>query len=103
MHDGDRIPCINPRCGRTWKRTPGDGNEAICNKCFKLCPVERRRYRALKRRINHARRYPHKWTDEKVDQLYRVFNRNWNRMKRRFNLPEKPHGLEAFFEEMGWR
>lgn len=93
-----RAPCLNPNCGRTWKH---EGHEVICNRCFRLCPVERRRYKALKRRLNHAKRWPHKWTDAKLDQLYRLMDKNWARMKRRFYQPEKPVGLDGFLEEMG--
>ena len=95
----DRVGCINPRCNRTFKREHPD-DEIICGKCFKLCPVERRRYKALKRKVNQAKRWPHKWTDAKLDQLYRLFHKNWARMKRRFYEPEKPMGLDSFLEEM---
>jgi len=99
----DRIPCINPRCNRTYKREPGL-NEVVCNKCMKLCPIETKRYRYLRRRYNHLRRYPHKWTTKKRDQLLDLMDANWERLKQKLNRPGGPPANFADFEkEMGWR
>lgn len=96
-----RAPCINPNCGRTWKY---EGVEVICGKCFKLCPKERQRYRALKKRLNHARRYPQKWTPQKMDQLWNLFDRNWNNLKRKLQSPGGPPAdFNDFEKEMGWK
>lgn len=97
-----RVRCINPRCNRTYKAEAHA--EVVCSKCMKLCPIETKRYRALRRRRNHLRRYPHKWTPEKRDQLYRVFDRNWETLKRKLAAPGgPPANLDAFLKEMGMK
>ena len=102
MTGENRIPCINPRCNRTYKRE-GGMSEVVCNKCMKLCPAETKRYRYLRRRYNHSRRYPQKWTPEKLDQLYRLMDKNWARLKAKLQSPGGPTAnFDEFRKEMGW-
>lgn len=95
-----RAPCINPNCGRTWKY---EGCEVVCNKCMKLCPKERARYRWLRRRYNHLRRYPQKWSEAKVNQLFDLMDKNWAALKRKLHNPGGPPAdFGEFKKEMGW-
>lgn len=106
----DRAPCINPRCRRTCKN---EGAEVICGKCFRSLPVairaDHRRYwreyRKWDRRIKRT-------SDEAEIQRMRsvrdrygmLIDTHWEqKIKPYFLAPEKPDGLETFFEEMGWR
>lgn len=106
----DRIPCINPRCGRTFKSEPGTG-EMICGKCFRGLPAvvrsEHRRYwreiRKWDRRIARtadglkiARMHPIR------DRYSHLLNLHWDiQIKARFVSSERPEGLDAFLEEVG--
>lgn len=97
----DRIPCINPRCGRTWPAEKCSGSEVICSKCFALQPDLRARYRRLSKLLRHSRRYPQKWTPQKLERLYDLFDANWSKLKMSFLMPDRPIGLDVFLEEMG--
>lgn len=105
----DRIPCINPRCRRTFKREH-EHEETICGKCFRALPAELRNehrrcwreYRKWDRRITRT-------SDElKVQRMHDIrdrwgamINGNWDRIRRSLLAPEKPDGLDAFLEEVG--
>lgn len=97
----DRVACINPRCNRTFKRE-GAETEVICGKCFKLCPVERKRYKRLMKFYRHSQRYPHKWPAERLDLLHRRLDAAWAAVKSSFYDPGRPEGIDAFLQEMGW-
>ena len=100
---GSRVSCINPRCRRTWPREKCGGNEVICSKCFALQPALRARYRRLMKMVRHSKRYPQKWTPQKLDRLYDLFDANWEKLKKSFTDPAQPVGIEQFLDEMGLR
>lgn len=99
----DRILCIGaPRCRRTASREKMKCAEIVCAKCFKLCPIERKRYRWLMKQSRHMARYPAKWTIKRQEKLCRAFDMNWERMRRRLQAGDgKPLGLDAFLDEVG--
>ena len=96
----NRVSCINPRCNRTYKQE-GPQHEVICNRCFKLCPKERARYKRLRKLYNHSRRYPQKWSAHRLNRLYDAMDENWLKVKASFHDAERPHGIDAFLKEMG--
>ena len=99
----DRIPCIGaPRCRRTASREKMKCREIVCAKCFKLCPVERKRYRWLMKMSRHMARYPEKWPLRRREKLWRAFDLNWERMRRRLHGDDgSPIGLDAFLDLVG--
>ena len=97
-----RIACVNPRCGRTFRYAEFP-HGVICNKCFKLCPVELKVYRKLRRIWRYAERYPQKFPPERRARLARRLDRNWFRICKSFQKPEEPVGLDGFLREIGLR
>ena len=105
----DRIPCINPRCRRTFKKEH-DG-EVICGKCFRTLPeAVRKEHRGYWREIRKwDRRIARNGDELKIarmrgirDRYSRLLNRHWGaEIKARFLAPDKPEGLDAFLEEFG--
>jgi len=105
-----RIPCINPRCRRTFKAEE-HGSEVVCGKCFRTLPAdvrsEHRRcwreYRKWDRRITRT------GDVLKAQRMHDIRDRwgamiagQWDReIKPFFLTPEKPEGLDAFLEEVG--
>lgn len=107
-----RIPCLNPRCRRTFPRKPDDDDDAevICGKCFKALPEAPRKrhrdcwreYRAWDRRITRT-------SDELKIQRMRAIremwgtkiNENWEIIRAAVMNPEKPEGLDGFLKEAG--
>lgn len=106
----DRIPCVNPRCRRTFKRDPGSA-EMICGKCFQCLPTEvRGEHRRYWREIRKWDRRIMRTSDElKIARMRTIserysdlLNRHWDKeIKARFVAPDKPEGLDAFLEEVG--
>ena len=108
----DRIPCINPRCRRTAARDKfPHSNEIICGKCFRTLPVAaQREHRRLWREIRKWERRITRTSDDIVaNRIRRVLdrksaqlNRHWDSdIEPQFLAPQKPAGLDAFFEEAG--
>jgi hypothetical protein len=107
----DRIPCINPRCRRT---APADkhGGEIICGKCFRTLPeAMRQEHRRYWREIRKWDRRITRTSDEiKILRMREISARmawrlgmHWDReIKGFFLAPEKPAGLDAFLEEVGF-
>ena len=107
-----RIPCLNPRCKRTAAQDKFPGSdEIICGKCFRALPSELRNehrrnwreYRKWERRILR--------TSDPLKSLRMrdILNRwaamidgNWDVIRRTVVTPEKPAGLDAFLEEVGF-
>lgn len=106
----DRIPCINPRCRRTFK-AEGDGGEVVCGKCFRTLPqAVREEHRRYWREIRKWDRRILRTSDNfKIDRMKAIRDRiaerlarHWDTdMKPFFTAPEKPAGLDAFLEEIG--
>lgn len=106
----DRVPCINPRCRRTYKQTC-EGEEVICGKCFKTLPdAVRKDHRRYWREYRKWERRILRTSDPfKIQTMVKIRDRygamiatHWDReIKPRFLYPEKPEGLEGFFNEMG--
>lgn len=116
MDKGDRNPCLNPRCGRTFKREPGEseGCEVVCGKCWKTVPLHlRQRYKALRRRYRRIERLLRKkrapvgmrqpekqaWLVRRM--LDRQIDGNWSLIRASILAAEQPQGLEQFLEENG--
>jgi hypothetical protein len=105
----DRIPCINPRCRRTFK-AEGD-TEFICGKCFRMLPeTVRKEHRGYWREIRKWDRRITRTGDElKIvrmrairERVSRQCTHHWDQeIKPFFHAPEKPAGLDAFLEEVG--
>lgn len=108
----ERIPCINPRCRRTFAND-GRSGEIVCGKCFRCLPVAvRGEHRRLWREIRKWERRIMRTVDEIQasrmrgirDRLVDHLNRHWNSDIITFFLaPEKPEGLDGFLEEVGLR
>lgn len=108
----ERIPCINPRCRRTFK-PDGNSGEIICGKCFKTLPEETRKvHRGYWREIRKwDRRISRNGDEFKIrrmrqirDRYSNLLNFHWDEnIKGFFLAPEKPDGLVGFFEDMGWK
>lgn len=108
----DRIPCINPRCRRTFA-DDGRSNEIICGKCFRCLPASvRAEHRRLWREIRKWERRITRTGDQMktvrmhniVWRLTILLNRHWNSdIKPIFLMPEKPEGLDGFLDEVGLR
>ena len=106
----DRIPCINPRCRRTFKREHGS-SETVCGKCFRGLPAEvRSEHRRYWREIRKWNRRIARTSDEiRIrrmrairDRFSFLLNRHWEtEIKRRLTATEKPEGIDAFLEEVG--
>jgi len=107
----DRIPCINPRCRRTFKAERS--SEIICGKCFRTLPeATRKEHRRLWRELRKWERRITRAGDElKASRIRRVLDRrsaqlnsHWDRhIKPTFLMPEKPAGLDAFLDEVGFQ
>ncbi|MDA4845967.1 hypothetical protein [Hoeflea poritis] len=100
-----RIPCINPKCGRTG---PDDGScsQICCGKCWKLLPVHlTRRYKKLRRLLRSCERRYAKIDNHtnRIDVIRceKLCDANWRRIWKYFNRPEQPEGLDRFLEEQG--
>lgn len=105
----DRVPCINPRCRRTFK---DEGSEIICGKCFRTLPeATRKEHRGYWRDIRKWDRRIARTSDElrivrmRVirDRLSDQLNQHWEeKIRPPFLSPEKPAGLDTFLEEIGF-
>jgi hypothetical protein len=110
---GDRLPCLNPRCGRSFKkRQPDEDHDVVCGKCWRLLPVRlTRRHKALRarsRRIGRLARRKRTGIYNTPRQLWRIglkldrlWNRNWDEIRAFFRPVDKPEGIDAFLEEVG--
>lgn len=110
----DRIPCINPRCRRTASADEYEpGTQIICGRCFRNLPRElRERHKRHRRRFRRLERLVEKRTHKGTIQPHvanRVmrnaisdWDRNWDRIRKYYQEPVKPEGLDGFLEEMGW-
>lgn len=109
-----RIPCLNPRCGRTADaRKYPDCTEIVCGKCWRGLPQAlRNEYRMLTRREKRilrriayrdtmGRPVPRRIVLRLQEQFRRRQNDLWDRIRRRFLAPDRPEGLDAFLEEIG--
>lgn len=107
---GDRIPCINPRCRRTFK-DEGLDCEIICGRCFRTLPTAvRKEHRTYWREIRKWERRIARTSDELkilkmrsiVGRLSRRLNLHWNREIKTFFLePVEPAGLDRVLEDLG--
>lgn len=107
----DRIPCINPRCRRTFKADDAS-SEIICGKCFRTLPeATRKEHRGYWREIRMWDRRVARSSDElKIlrmrairDRISDRLNEHWAaKIKPPFLSPEKPAGLDTFLEEIGF-
>jgi hypothetical protein len=107
----DRIPCINPRCRRTAPvERHGEGAEIICAKCFKALPQDlrtdhRRCWREIRKWRKRATRSSNPIKAARmrdiVDRWAGRLDLNWSRIRAAVIEPEKPEGLDAFFDEIG--
>lgn len=108
----DRIPCINPRCRRTFKADDGN-SEVVCGKCFRTLPeAVRKEHRGYWREIRKWDRRILRTADElKIARMRPIrkrfsdqLNRHWDTVIKPFFLaPEKPEGLDSFLEEAGFQ
>lgn len=106
----DRVPCINPRCRRTFKAEE-HGGEVVCGKCFRMLPeAVRKEHRGYWREIRKWDRRITRTGDElKIvriravrDTLSMRLGLHWDTYIKPFFLaPEKPDGLDVFLEEVG--
>ncbi|TIT43736.1 MAG: hypothetical protein E5W76_05455 [Mesorhizobium sp.] len=106
----DRVPCINPRCRRTFKREH-ESQEIICGKCFRMLPeAVRSAHRGFWREIRKWDRRMARTADElKIVRMRAVRNTlsmrlglHWDvHIKAPLLAPDKPAGLETFMEEIG--
>lgn len=107
----DRIPCLNPRCRRTFARRPGDTDtsETVCAKCWKLLPkplTQRyrqidRRWKAIARRVQKREARGQAFPPDLFDLLHRHHRRNWTAIRSYFTNPPAPEGLENFLKKVG--
>lgn len=107
----DRTPCINPRCKRTFKRTAGH-EEVICGRCFRALPAAvRSEHRGYWREIRKWERRIAQSSDvlkiasmrSVSDTLSMRLGLHWDtHIKAPLIAPEKPEGLDAFLEEVGF-
>ena len=110
MVSAERIPCINPRCRRTFKREHED-QETVCGDCFRMLPdAVRIEHRGFWREIRKWDRRITRTSDElKIESMKRARRQvsaklaeHWDaHIKGYFSAPEKPVGLETFLEEIG--
>ncbi|AMX93755.1 MULTISPECIES: hypothetical protein [Mesorhizobium] len=110
---GDRICCVNPRCGRTAPRDKcGDSADIICRRCWKQLPKQiTDRFKALRRRDNSLSRLIDRRFAAGTMPQYRInmlgemidaqAKRNWEAIRAYFRDPEKPEGLENFLADIG--
>ena len=104
----ERVPCINPRCRRTFK---DEGAEVICGKCFRALPdAMRSEHRGYWRELRTWKRRITRTNDElKISRMRDIcqklsfqLSQHWHQViKPYLTSPEKPAGLEAFLQEMG--
>lgn len=96
-----RVACINPACGRTWKMNY-EGEEVICNTCFKLVPELRAQYRAAWAAYRKANRSPLKRLNEPLMMALKGDCwRAWASVREAFTQKERPEGIDAFLREIG--
>ncbi|TJW14338.1 MAG: hypothetical protein E5W82_10185 [Mesorhizobium sp.] len=110
---GDRICCVNPRCGRTAPKDKyGESADIICRRCWKQLPKEiSDRFSALNRRDKRLSRLVDKRYSAGTLPRYRIemlgemvdgqVRKNWNAIRAYFRDPEKPEGLENFLADIG--
>lgn len=110
---GDRICCVNPRCGRTAPKDKyGESTDIICRRCWKQLPKEiADRFRTLRRRDKMLSRLVDKRFAAGTMPQYRFSmlgnlidgqaRKNWNAIRAYFRDPEKPEGLENFLADIG--
>ncbi|MER8616042.1 hypothetical protein NKG99_04175 [Mesorhizobium sp. M1409] len=106
----DRVPCINPRCRRTFKREH-ESQEIICGKCFRMLPdATRREHRGFWRELRKWDRRIARTSDElKAVRMRAIRERisfnlglHWDaHIKAPLLAPDKPAGLDTFLEEVG--
>lgn len=109
----DRIPCLNPRCRRTASRERYEqATTIVCRKCWRTVPVRLRvRDRQLRERQRRLLRLLEKRArrgtinDARIDRLQHAFKTsfwsNWTAIRKYFQAPEQPIGLESFLKEVG--
>ncbi len=107
---GDRIPCINPRCRRTFKPDQGS-SEIVCGKCFRGLPAEvigehRRHWREIRKWDRRIARTADELKIARMrairDTHSRLLHRHWDaEIKSRFLVPQRPEGIDAFLEQVG--
>lgn len=110
MIAGDRTPCINPRCRRTFKREH-EGEEVICGKCFRMLPeAVRKEHRGYWNEIRKWDRRMARTSDQlKIVRMREIrehvankVHTHWaTHIKAPLLTPEKPEGLDTFLEEVG--
>lgn len=105
----DRVPCINPRCRRTFKQER-EGEEVICGKCFRMLPAEiRSEHRRIWREIRKWDRRITRTADMlKAARMHDIrarwaarMDENWAQIRALTINPVKPEGLDAFLQEVG--
>lgn len=111
MEHTPRTPCLNPRCGRTFKQERV-GEEVVCGKCWRALPVRLTRrhkmLRARNRKLDRLAKRKRKGERATPRQLWRIgmmydraWEKNWQEIRAQFVGDEKPEGMDAFLEEMG--
>ncbi len=110
---GERICCVNPRCGRTAPADKhGESADIICRGCFKQLPKAMAdRFRTLRRRDSRLCRLIDKRFAAGTLPQYRInmlgetidgqTRKNWAEIRAYFRDPEKPEGLENFLADIG--
>lgn len=111
MSSDARTHCINPRCNRTGAADKFPG-EMVCGKCFRTLPAEvRKKHRDYWREIRKWERRIVRTDDHLkivkmnniVWRLTHLLNRHWeSEVRPRFLSPDRPEGLDAFLEEVGF-
>ncbi|WP_257164662.1 hypothetical protein [Bradyrhizobium sp. SRS-191] len=105
-----RIPCINPRCGRTAPAGDDGSGAIICRCCWNKLPQARRdRFNQLRRRERRMLRLAQKrtapLTARRVEVLTRLLANGatscWSEIATYFRDGAAPVGLEGFLKEIG--
>lgn len=113
MIENGRILCINPRCRRTAsaEKYP-DTNAIVCGKCWRSLPET---IRTRHKRLEHRERRLLRRVEQRIAQgtisgalvlkignaIEARINESWNRVRKYFQEPEGPAGLEGFLKEVG--
>lgn len=73
--------------------------EFICGDCLRRLPyVTRVRFKRLRKRFRKAK---NRGQDDQLTVLRAAINANWRWVRSHFEAPDKPLGLDAFFDETG--
>jgi hypothetical protein len=116
---GDRIPCVNPRCGRTAARKYSGDYEICCHKCWRTLPRDlvaryrqlRARYKKIGRLFARERRSNPAAAEAGLqsqrmntvdDQINRLIDENWRTIRDYFRpaLDARPQELDRFLKEI---